>query len=115
VACKGRAGEPRAISPRLLLIHSLAHALIRQLSLTCGYGSASLSERLYVGSNDWEMAAFLFTSSSDADGTLGGLARQGESRIIVSIFEESLASMTWCSSDSLCIQVTCPRKLVHGW
>jgi hypothetical protein len=102
---RGRAGAPRAISARLLLIHSLSHALIRQLSLTCGYGSASLRERLYVGSNDWEMAAFLiFTSSPDADGTLGGLARQGESRNIVTIFEESLASMTWCSSDPLCIQ-----------
>ncbi len=103
---RGRPGAPpKTVTPRLLLIHSLAHALIRQLSLSCGYGSASLRERLYVGTNDWEMAGLLvFTSSPDADGTLGGLARQGESRNIVRIFEDSLASMTWCSSDPLCIE-----------
>jgi hypothetical protein len=103
---RGRSGvPPKAITPRLLLVHSLAHALIRQLSLSCGYGSASLRERLYVDTNDWDMAGLLvFTSSPDADGTLGGLARQGESRNIVRIFEDSLASMTWCSSDPLCIE-----------
>jgi len=103
---RGRLGEPeKTVTPRLLLVHSLAHALIRQLSLSCGYGSASLRERLYVGMGAWEMAGLLvFTSSPDADGTLGGLARQGESRNIVRIFEDGLAGMTWCSSDPLCIE-----------
>lgn len=97
---------PRAVTARLLLIHSLAHALIRQLSLSCGYGSASLRERLYIDdANEWEMGGLLvFTSSPDADGTLGGLARQGESRNVVRVFEDALAAMTWCSSDPLCIE-----------
>lgn len=103
---RGRSGNPpNKVSPRLLLIHSLAHALIRQLALSSGYGSASLRERLYVGFGDWEMAGLLiFTSSPDADGTLGGLSRQGSSRNIVGVFEDSLSSMTWCSSDPLCIE-----------
>ena len=104
---RGRPGPPpRALTPRLVLVHSLAHALIRQLSLSCGYGSASLRERLYVdASTAWDMAGLLiFTSSPDADGTLGGLARQGESRTLVRVFEDTMTSMTWCSSDPLCIQ-----------
>lgn len=103
---RGRSGKPpRDLSPRLLLVHSLAHLLIRQLSLSCGYSSASLRERLYVDSGEWEMAGLLiFTSSPDADGTLGGLSRQGESRHIVGVFEEGLMSMSWCSSDPLCIE-----------
>lgn len=104
---RGRPGvPPRVATPRFLLIHSLAHTLIRQLSLSCGYGSASLRERLYVmDDKGWDMAGLLvFTSSPDADGTLGGLARQGESSNIVKVFEDSLTSMTWCSSDPLCIQ-----------
>lgn len=97
---------PKTVTPRLLLVHSLAHALIRQLSLTCGYGSASLRERLYVEqAPGWEMEGLLlFTSSPDADGTLGGLARQGEGKYIVRVFEDALAAMTWCSSDPLCIE-----------
>ena len=104
---RGRPGAPpRLVTPRLLLTHSLAHALIRQLSLSCGYASASLRERLYVEINStWEMAGLLiFTSSPDADGTLGGLARNGESHNIVRVFEDALSSMTWCSSDPLCIE-----------
>lgn len=104
---RGRPGPPpKLVTPRLLLIHSLAHALIRQLSLSCGYSSASLRERLYVDvSSSWDMAGLLiFTSSPDADGTLGGLARQGERANIVRVFEDALMSMTWCSSDPLCIE-----------
>ena len=94
---------PRNLTPRRLLVHSLSHALIRQLSLSCGYGSASLRERLYVDSGDWEMAGLLvFTSSPDADGTLGGLARQAESQDLVPLFEDCMAAMAWCSSDPLC-------------
>ncbi|MHB8512197.1 MAG: DrmB family protein [Actinomycetota bacterium] len=102
---RGRPGQERAVTPRLLLTHSLAHALITQLSLTCGYSSASLRERLYVDFNTWDMAALLiFTSSPDADGTLGGLTRQGQPANFVSVFEDALSSMQWCSSDPLCIQ-----------
>jgi hypothetical protein len=104
---RGRPGPPpKLVTPRLLLVHSLAHALIRQLSLSCGYSSASLRERLYVDVGPtWEMAGLLiFTSSPDADGTLGGLSRQGESANIVRVFEDALSSMTWCSSDPLCIE-----------
>ena len=104
---RGRPGAPpKLVTPRLLLTHSLAHALIRQLSLSCGYTSASLRERLYVDVGPtWEMAGLLiFTSSPDADGTLGGLARQGESTNIVRVFEDALLSMIWCSSDPLCIE-----------
>ena len=94
---------PRTLTPRLLLVHSLSHALIRQLSLSCGYGSASLRERLYVDSGDWEMAGLLvFTSSPDADGTLGGLARQAKPENLVPLFEDCLSAMAWCSSDPLC-------------
>jgi hypothetical protein len=32
---------------RLVLLHSLSHALIRQIVLDCGYTAASVRERLY--------------------------------------------------------------------
>ena len=36
------------ITPRYLLVHTLAHALISELSKVCGYNEASLRERLYI-------------------------------------------------------------------
>lgn len=96
---------PRRITPRLLLVHSLAHALMRQLSLDCGYSSASLRERIYVGEDTWDMAGLLiYTASPDSDGTLGGLARQGEAATLARSVEGALAALRWCSSDPLCIE-----------
>jgi hypothetical protein len=100
-----RAGKkpPRTITARYLLIHSLAHALIRQLGVDCGYSTSSLRERLYVGGDHQEMAALLiYTSTADSDGTLGGLASQAETARFIQVFEAALKSVTWCSSDPLC-------------
>ena len=44
--CEQRQWEPiRQITPRLMLTHSLAHILIRQLGVESGYSSASIRER----------------------------------------------------------------------
>lgn len=95
--------EPH-VSARLLLLHSLSHALMKQLSLECGYETASIRERIYVKTLGSKMAGILiYTSSSDAEGTLGGLARQAEPELFEPIFLGALESIGWCSSDPLCI------------
>ena len=105
---KNRYGESdpeRLITPRYLLAHTFAHALMRQLTLECGYSTAALRERLYV--SDWEdgMAGLLiYTATSDSDGTLGGLQRQGETHRIERAVEAAVRAMEWCSSDPLCIE-----------
>ena len=40
--------DSRLKPPRYWLVHTLAHVLIRQMAMTCGYSAASLSERLYA-------------------------------------------------------------------
>ena len=99
-------GEPSLrITPRYLLAHAFAHALMRQLVLESGYSTASLRERLYVGEGDDGMAGLLvYTATSDSDGTLGGLQRQGERGRIERVVEAAIHAMEWCSSDPLCIQ-----------
>ncbi|MGQ4809359.1 hypothetical protein NKDENANG_02775 [Candidatus Entotheonellaceae bacterium PAL068K] len=87
--------------PRLILLHTLAHLLMRYLSLGCGYSSASLRERIYA---DETMAGLLiYTSTPGSDGSLGGLVRQTKpperfEGILISSGE--LARI--CSSDPLC-------------
>ena len=41
--------DSRLRPPRYWLVHTLAHVLIRAMSMSCGYSAASLSERLYAG------------------------------------------------------------------
>lgn len=89
---------------RYVLLHSLAHVLIKQLSLQSGYSSASLRERIFVGDARYYMNGLLiYTSTSDSDGTMGGLQRQGKLNHFEHTLINGIRSNEWCSSDPLCI------------
>lgn len=95
---------PFQATPRLLMLHAFSHALIRQLTLECGYSTASLRERLYVSEGDDGMAGVLiYTATSDSDGTLGGLQRRASPDLLGPTVIGALRSAQWCSSDPLCI------------
>lgn len=98
---------PADFAARFVLIHSLAHALIRRLSLDCGYSSSALRERLYVGVEPRPMCGLLIhTGAPDSEGTLGGLVRQGTPDRLWGTFKGALKEMSWCSSDPVCITGT---------
>jgi len=103
----GDAGSAPKITPTRLLVHSLAHAVIKRLSFECGYDVASLRERLYVGEEPWMAGILIYTSTSDADGTLGGLERQGKPERFGQILTVALHDAVWCSSDPLCRSGVC--------
>ncbi|WP_329437816.1 DUF1998 domain-containing protein [Streptomyces canus] len=99
---RGDAQPQSPVSPRLLLVHTLAHALINEWSLDCGYPAASLRERLYVSD---EMAAFLlYTATSDSAGSLGGIIAQGQPARLASSLDSALRRSCWCSADPLCME-----------
>ena len=63
---------PHTRPARYLLLHGLAHLLIRQLGLECGYSSSSLRERIYCSTESGAMAGILiYTASPDSEGSLG--------------------------------------------
>lgn len=92
------------ITPKMVMLHTLSHLLIAQLSFECGYNVASLSERLYCFDGDDSMAGILiYTASGDSEGTLGGLVRQGRPDTLPNIFRKALRQATTCSNDPVCI------------
>jgi hypothetical protein len=92
----------RVITPRLILLHTLAHALINQFSLDSGYPAAALRERLYASD---EMCGFLiYTATSDSAGSLGGVVAQAEPARLDSALAEALERSSWCSADPLCVE-----------
>lgn len=94
---------PFRVTARYMLVHTLAHALMRQLSLECGYSTSALRERLYVvGQAPGMCGILIYTSTSDADGTLGGLVRQGSAKRMGPLLRASLKAIEWCSNDPLC-------------
>jgi hypothetical protein len=104
-----RGQRPRPITMKFLLLHALAHSLINQLSFDCGYGSASLRERIYCNLDpDAEnmCGILIYTASGDSDGTMGGLVRQGEPGRLLRTLLVALQKARWCSSDPICIETT---------
>jgi hypothetical protein len=95
---------------RYILIHSFAHALMRQVAIECGYNAASLRERIYSklpGENNEAMAGVLiYTSAPDSEGTLGGLVSLGEPDKLGYHINQALEQMKLCASDPLCAEHT---------
>lgn len=94
-------------SARYVLLHTFSHLLIRQLTVQCGYSGSALKERIYSTNSESRIpmaGVLIYTSSSDSDGSLGGLVRQGETEDLNNTILNLLQEATWCSSDPLCIE-----------
>jgi hypothetical protein len=107
----------RRVFPGLpyLMLHSFSHLLITSVSLECGYPASSIRERIYaipsVG-----YGVLLYTGSSDAEGTLGGLIQVG--RRIHDHIRNALELGELCSNDPVCAQHepenAHERRFLHG-
>ena len=84
-----------------LMLHSLSHLLITAISMECGYPTSSLRERVFAVP-DIGYGVLIYTGSSDAEGTLGGLIESG--RNIQSLLKNALANGELCSNDPVCCQ-----------
>lgn len=88
---------------RYVLLHSLAHALIRRLCLDAGYSSSALRERVYSSSGPDPMAGLLiYTASSDSEGSLGGLVDQAAPERFGPVLLAALRDAELCAQDPLC-------------
>lgn len=112
--------DVRLPAPRYWLLHTFAHTLIREMAMSCGYGAASLSERLYGWSSSpqREGAAGLLicTTASDSDGTLGGLVALSEPTRLEGLVSSALRRAGRCSSDPVCAMriPSDPEDFLHG-
>jgi len=102
--------EAARITPRKILIHSLAHLLIREFEYICGYPMSSLQERLYVDST---MNGFLISAYDGTDGYLGGLSKLCNNiENLNKIIQSALNRAKNCSLDPICTKVTV-RELLN--
>ena len=98
-----------------VMLHSFSHLLITALSLSCGYPASSIRERVYAIPNVG-YGVLLYTGTSDAEGTLGGLVQVG--RRIQETVKAALDLGMLCSNDPVCAQhdpsSRHERRFLHG-
>lgn len=95
----------RKITPEFVLLHSIAHMIINELSFSSGYPASALKERIYCDTsseNNDMFGILIYTADSDSEGSLGGLVRQGKSDMLPTIIKNALNRIEWCSSDPIC-------------
>lgn len=82
-----------------ILLHSLSHLLLTTVALDCGYATTAIRERIYAIPNVG-YGILLYTATSDAEGTLGGLVEVG--RHIEQHLRVALERGRFCSHDPVC-------------
>jgi hypothetical protein len=100
---------------------SLAHALMEQIALECGYPLSSLKERVYAFAGPRpdvpdRFGLLIYTASAGAQGTLGGLVEIADR--IPEILNSALERMRLCSNDPVCADhdpsVAGDERSLHG-
>lgn len=90
------------VTARFVGLHTLAHILLKEMSLDAGYPVASLRERVYAGPG--QAGILIYTASSDAAGSLGGLAQLAAEDRLAEILRNAVSRASWCSSDPVCAE-----------
>ena len=90
--------------PGFFMLHSFSHALMRQLSIECGYGLTEMQERIYFDDKTKMSGVFIYTASSDAEGSLGGLVRMIKPYYFEGLLRNSIENSRLCSNDPICYE-----------
>lgn len=105
-AATGLRFDPEIIvTPRFLLLHTLAHLLIRQLETEAGYPAASLKERIYCTAGKLPMSGILvYVAVPDIVGSLGGLSELAIPERFLHLLSSVFDHADWCSLDPVCAE-----------
>ncbi|UUZ45809.1 DUF1998 domain-containing protein [Janibacter limosus] len=89
-----------APTSRFVAVHTLAHALLKELSLDAGYPIGALRERVFAAPR--QSGILVFTAASDAAGSLGGLAALAGEQRFSDVLKAAFGRAGWCSNDPVC-------------
>ena len=90
--------------PEYVMAHSLAHALMTEVAIDCGYPASALKERLYVfppvPGQPIQCGILIYTATAGNQGTLGGLVEV--THRFARILKSALERQRLCSGDPVC-------------
>lgn len=94
--------------PRFILLHTLAHLMIRQIEFDSGYPAAEIRERIYARQASGQATAMagilIYTAVPDVAGSLGGLVELARPARLLAILERVFTHAEWCALDPVCAE-----------
>ena len=106
--------------PEYIMAHSLAHALMTEVAIDCGYPASALKERIYLlprlPGQPIQCGILIYTASAGNQGTLGGLVEI--THRFAKVLKSALERERLCSGDPVCADhdpVTADDdRMLHG-
>lgn len=93
------------VNPKLILIHTFSHLIIKELEYLCGYPSTSIQERLYVSENP-NMNGVLIYTIAGSEGSYGGLTSLCDDNKIGKLIQSAITRAKDCATDPICYHTT---------
>lgn len=84
-----------------VLMHTFSHLMIKQMSMSSGYSSSAIRERIYF--SDKMSGILLYTGSADKEGSLGGLVELGNINKLVKLMANAFQEALLCTNDPECM------------
>jgi hypothetical protein len=106
--------------PEYIMAHSLAHALMTEVAIDCGYPASALKERIYLlprlPGQPIQCGILIYTASAGNQGTLGGLVEI--THRFAKVLKSALERERLCSGDPVCADHDPVRadddRMLHG-
>ena len=93
------------VNPKLILIHTFSHLIIKELEYLCGYPSTSIQERIYVSDNP-NMNGVLIYTIAGSEGSYGGLTSLCDDKKIGKLIQSAIMRSKDCATDPICYHTT---------
>lgn len=107
--------RPEISSPLFVWWHTLSHAIIKSLSLSCGYSSAALHERVYIDELTEKGGILIYNTSPGDDSGMGGLVDTVYNRNeFKKVLKNAMNTLLVCSNDPICSSSQLERDDVNG-
>lgn len=97
---------------KYVLLHTLAHLLIKEMAIKSGYSSTSIRERIY--SSDDMHGILLYTGAADKEGSLGGLVELGKMSKFRSLLKDAFEHALVCTTDPECFMKEPTKSKING-
>lgn len=95
-----------------VLLHTLSHMLIKEMSMQSGYSSSALHERIYSSEN--MCGILIYTGAADKEGSLGGLVELGEMNKFLPLLKGALENGLTCTTDPECFMKNPTSERLNG-
>lgn len=95
-----------------VLLHTLSHMLIKEMSMQSGYSSSALHERIYSSEN--MCGILIYTGAADKEGSLGGLVELGGMNKFLPLLKGALENGLTCTTDPECFMKNPTSERLNG-